>query len=813
MYFRYSTVLVALLVFATVALSQESQSGRDFSSANKIKLVIKGRILDATFESPLEYANIVLYSQKDSAKITGDATDKNGYFELIGFPPGQYFIRLSFIGFIEKTIDNIRIGQKKPTLNLGDITLNRKVFTMQEAGVTLTRPEIEFKIDKKIINVDKQYTAASGTAVDVLEATPSVSVDIEGNVSLRGSSNFSVLVDGQPSMLDPNDILQQVAAGTIQNIEIITNPSAKYEAEGSSGIINIILKKNKLQGISAIVNSNTGIYDTYGGDAQIGYMDSKYSYNIGVDYNNKNNPGTLTNKLQTYYPGTTLYVNSEGDNSRNRLRAGVKGSFGYNLTDKDHISLGLRYGQGNMDSESDLDFTEWTEPGVGARRYSSLGDSKREMGYTSVTLTYKHNFDQEFHNLSILTNYGQRKIEGESDSELFDNNNQAVEGKTNTENRTSNRYRLQIDYTKPLQEGYKFEAGYHNTYGKPEDETELFVLNTATGQYELQPLFSHQTDYVRDIRSLYLMYSGEYRGLGFQSGLRGEYTYRHIESISANQETSIEHWDYFPSIHLSYSIDDANQVATSYSRRIQRPRRWNLEPFETWTNAYNVRKGNPSLKPEYIDSYELSYQKKYDKNNSLSAEVYYRKNSDRIEQISSVYSEGITLNTYENAGVDHSIGAEIMLNLGILKWWKVNATYNIYRFESEGEINNIDYTAENVNWTTRLNNVIRFGKTTRFQLNGSYTSPTVSSQSEIKGYFTSSLAVKYEIIPETLSTTLQVKDVFSTAKRESTTEGTGFTQYTLMESDAPVFLLNLSYIFNNYKTDRKSSDDIDTDDF
>ncbi|NQT34144.1 TonB-dependent receptor, partial [bacterium] len=658
MHYRYLTILLVLLLSVTAAFSQNTTGVRgNYGDGNQPKLVITGRVLDATFETPVNYANVILFNKQDSSKVTGDATDKNGYFELIGFPPGQYLIKVSFIGFEEKTIDNVRIGPSKPTLDLGDISLEHKIFTLQEAGVTFTKPEIEYKIDKKVINVDKQYTAASGTAVDVLETTPSVSVDIEGNVSLRGSSNFSVLVNGQPSMLDPNDILQQISSGTIQNIEIITNPSAKYDPEGSSGIINIILKKNKLQGISGIVNSNTGIYDTYGGDAQIGYKDSKLSYNIGVDYNNKNNPGTLTNKLQTYSIDTTLFVNSEGDNSRNRLRAGVNGSFGYNITEIDHINLGLRFGQGNMDSESDLDFTEWTEPGSGETKYSSLGDSKREMDYTSVTLTYKHYFDQEYHNLSILTNYGQRKIEGESASELFDNNNQAVEGKKNTENRTSNRYRLQIDYTKPLREGHKFEAGYQNTYGKPEDKTELFELNTATGQYELQSLFSHQTDYVRDIRSLYLMYSGEYSKLGFQGGLRGEYTYRHIESVSANQETSIKHWDYFPSLHLSYSIDDANQVATSYTRRIQRPRRWNLEPFETWVNAYNVRRGNPSLKPEYIDSYELSYQKKCDRN-SLSAEVYYRKNNDRIEQISSVYSEGITLNTYENAGIDHSIGAE-----------------------------------------------------------------------------------------------------------------------------------------------------------
>ncbi|MDP8240313.1 MAG: TonB-dependent receptor [Candidatus Hatepunaea meridiana] len=810
MYFRFATALLAILVFATVAFSQESRRGGDFRSANKFDLVIKGRILDATFESPLEYANIILFNRENNAKVTGDATDKNGYFELIGFPPGQYLIEISFIGFEKKTIDNVRIGPRKPTLDLGDISLNRRISSLQEVGVSLDRPEIEFKIDKKIINVGEQYTAASGTAVDILETAPSVSVDIEGNVSLRGSDNFTVLVNGQPSMLDPNDMLQLIPASTIENIEIITNPSAKYNPEGSSGIINVILKKNKLQGLSAIVNSNTGTDDRYGGDFQLGYKNTKYSFNIGINYNNHGHPGTSIEKREIYYPDTTFYVNSEGYNSRGRLRKGVNGSFGYDLTENDHINLGLRYGKGKSEGENDLDFTEWTEPGNIVYEYSSLSESKREMLFNSVNLAYQHKFDQENHNLSFKMSYGQRNGDEESISELFNSSNHVVEGKITTEKVPGSRSTLQLDYTKPLGEKQKFEAGYQNRLRRSEEKTELLKLDTLTRQYELQHQFSHQTDNTRDYHSLYIMYSGEYSKLGFQAGLRGEHTYRFIESTDLNSDFSLKRWDYFPSVHFSYISDEINQFMASYTRRIQRPRGWNLEPFETWTSAYTVRRGNPELKPEYIDSYELSYQRRIDRN-SFSAELFYRKTNNRIERYNSIYSKGVTLQTFENAGVDHSAGAEMMLNLAIFKWWKANATYTIYRFESEGEINSIDYSTESVNWTARLNNDIRFGEKTRFQLNGNYRGPSVSSQSERKGSFTSSLAVNYEIIPETLSATLQVKDVFSTSKRESTTEGAGFTSHTLREHDAPVFLLNMSYIINNYKTERsrdQSGDDM-----
>ena len=281
---------------------------------------ITGRVVESEFEVPLQYANVVLYSARTKEQVTGAMAVKDGLFELKNLRPGRYYLEVKFIGYHMRTIEDIRLRPPEMKIDLGTIALEQAMLPVDEIVVEAERPPIEFKIDRKVINVDKHYTATSGTAVDVLENVSSVTVDVEGNVSLRGSENFTVLIDGRPTVLEANEALQQMSASQIENIEIITNPSAKYDPDGLSGIINIITKKGEFNGTSGIVNVMGGMEDRYGADFLLQFRRKGYNLILGADYNRSTYPGTVETESRTYNDTDTMIVLSEGEPSRKRER-------------------------------------------------------------------------------------------------------------------------------------------------------------------------------------------------------------------------------------------------------------------------------------------------------------------------------------------------------------------------------------------------------------------------------------------------------------------------------------------------------------
>lgn len=362
--------------------------------------------------------------------------------------------------------------------------------------------------------------------------------------------------------------------------------------------------------------------------------------------------------------------------------------------------------------------------------------------------------------------------------------------------------RMNLDYTLPLGDDGKFEAGYAGRFDRSEDMNELYVYDTLTGTYEFASLFSHTTDYARDIHALYSMYSHTWQQrIGYQIGLRGEYVKRNTKLIDEAQQFSIDRWDYFPTVHTSYELADGKQLMASYSRRIQRPREWWLEPFLTWTDAYNVRTGNPALKPEYINSFELGFQTLLGKS-LLSAEAYYRITNNKVERIRSVYDDNVILHTVENVGTDYALGVEFMLDLKMMKWWNINCLSNLYHYRIVSDLDG-GLDQDDLNWSARANNEFKITNFTKFQINCRYRSPSISAQGMREGYFMTDAALKQEFLNRKLSLTLQVRDILGTGRREFRSEGEDFYSYATMTRRSPVFMLNLSYNFNNYKPNRR----------
>jgi len=769
---------------------------------------IKGIVKDKDMKTVVEYATVSVFTMTDSTLINGTITNSKGAFELKQLKPGNYYVEISFIGYNKKTIRNIPINRKHKIADLKEILISQSSEALGEVMVNAERLPVQYQIDKKVIPVSRQLTTASGNAVDVLESVPSINVDIEGNVSLRGSSSFTVLVDGRPSILEAADILTQMPASVIDNIEIITNPSAKYDPEGSSGIVNIITKKGKLKGTSGVVNLNVGNFNNYGADFLVNMRKNKFNFHFGVDYNNRNFSGSRESENITTLGDTTTHVFSYGDTDRERLGYGFRTGFDYEIDDKNILTLGLRYGGREMNMGSDLEYTDYTVAKDGntspEEKYKSTDDWNREMQFYNANFSYQRNFKGKGHQLVTQVNYSYRDGDEKSRTERRQNGS-IVDGKKATEKGPGSRLDIKADYTLPLGGKSKFEAGYQAKLRNSEDKTTQ--SDYIDGDYSIQPEFNKEVDYQKNVHGIYALYADKAGILGYQLGLRSEFTDREIKFKGVDESFTINRWDFFPTVHTQVELTEGNQLMASYTRRIRRPRGWNLEPFITWTDAYNVRQGNPNLKPEYIDSYELGYQKRMGEQ-SISFETYYRVTHNVMERIRSVYKENVMLSTTENVGKDYSLGIETMLNLSFAKWFKNDLIGNIYHYKIEGDYtlsdgtSQIDFSTESFNWNLRNNSTFMFNKTTRFQINLMYHSASKKAQGERKAFFTANLGLKKEFFKRKLSATLQARNILGTAKHENINEGPDFYNYSKFDMQWPSIKLNLSYKINNYKKKR-----------
>jgi len=760
---------------------------------------IEGKIYDQETEEPLEFVSVAIFTEHDQELVTGTITDLDGSFNIKGLEAGTYYIEVSFIGYEKKVVEEININGQRKNVNVGDIILPRSVEQLQEVEIVADEMSVEYKIDRKVINVGQQLTAASGTAVDILENLPSITVDVDGNVALRGSTGFMVLIDGRPTVLEASEALQQIPANTIENIEIITNPSAKYNPDGTSGMINIVTKKNKLKGLSGTANLNVGNFDRKGGGFLLNYTKKKWTAFFGADYNIGNRPGYEFNERVTQSNDTTFFTRSEGDELGRREFWVLRGGFGYNLTDKDFFNVEFNYGYSKWGSVTEQAFEEGIEPGGLLNNYNSIQDRARGGNFYSINGSYQHDFAGKGHNIVAQIQYRNRIGEEYTINELRDMDDAITSGQLNTEVGPGAELQLNLDYVKPIGESNKLEAGYQSRIGRSTDVTELFWYNTENGDYELQPDFSNDTDYNRDIHALYGIYGGESGNFGYQLGLRGEYTYRVITANASQQSFTIDRWDYFPTLHTSYKLPAEQQIMASYSRRINRPRGWHLEPFITWTDAFNVRQGNPDLLPEYIDAMEVAYLKGFG-DHTLSFEGYYRITNNKEERIRSVYRDNVMLSRPENVGRDFALGGELVLSFNFFKWWKMDLSGNFYDYRLEGSLGEQVFDRQSFNWNSRFINTFRFFEGNRIQINSRYNSATVTAQGRDEDYWTADVAVSQEFWKKRMTGILQVRDIFGNVIREQTSAGVDFFAYNQEYNRAPQISFTLNYRFNNYQS-------------
>ncbi|MCB0478257.1 MAG: TonB-dependent receptor family protein [Crocinitomicaceae bacterium] len=772
------------------------------------KFLIKGKVINKKDSKAIEYATIRIYNVADSSMVTGGVTDSTGHFKIDLENKGDFYALINFLGFKEKSIGNINFEQSK-VVDLGTIELALDEEMLEEVVVESAYNNVEYHLDKKVVNVDNQITAQGGSAVEVLENLPSVKVDIDGNVSLRGSTGFLVLINGKPSVLDPTDALRQIPASSIQRIELITNPSSKYVPDGVGGIINIILKKNRANGFSGNLNGNVGSFGTYGADALFNYKKNKITFTFGGDYNQNKGITDVEDRRETILLDTTTFQTSEGYSGRQR--GGGSGRIGLDVdfTENDLLTIEGRVGVWSMKHDRESDYATYTNPADTNLNQYVTGLSKYGGLYYNTSINYIHKFKKPKHEISIQGTYGNRNNAEFNETYLYPFRNGPVyQASRLDEVGPSHSVDTRLDYSVPFAKTFGIDMGLQFRYNFSADDVDISDYDTTINDMVVDSSKSNNINYTRYVPGAYFIIKGEFKNFGFQAGVRSEYTHRDVYSITQDSTVSVRRLDFFPSVHLSYNFKKEFQIMASYTRRINRPKGWNLEPFITWTDLFNVRQGNPELLPEYIESFELNMVKTW-KKVRLSFETYYRLTNNRINRIQSAYSDGVILTKYENVGKSHSLGMEAMANFTIFKWWELSLSGNGFFYRIEGFANGEDIFTQSFNWTALLSMTFKVNKMLRFQIDGNYTSAGVTTQGRDEDYFVVNFGIRSSFLKNTLNVTANVRDLFATGRRISISEDPTFYSYQYRFSRAPQFTISLSYRFNNFNQKKRQNSEDD----
>ncbi len=808
---------IALLLLAVFSYAQQRPMGGGgmqrnnlFSQLDPDKGLIVGRVVDADGQG-MEYTTITIYSAKDSSIVDGTFTDSTGKFAIINVPYGTYFLEAKFIGFKKKILTNIKVSPKNRMVRIGQIMLEEQAQEIDEVVVTAQTRDVEYRVDKKVINVSQNIATTNGTAVDVLQNVPSVEVDIEGNVSLRGSSNFTVFINGKPSVLDGSEALQQIPASEIEKIEIITNPSAKYDPDGVAGLINIITKRPREKGY----NGNLTVsYDTYNSLRMNGIFNfryKKFNFFVGINKNERVRPtDVISTRIMTYDSLVTSFYNT-GESEFRRGGWTAQTGFNYYIDDKNTLTLTGKIGQKAfiMSSESYIDQSAAINDNLLYQIYYKQTGYADAAGWMyQADIDFQHKFNDKGHQIrayAYISNWMPLRINGTL-VDTTDQNWQPVSdlqyGQESRENRSGLKGRVQVDYELPLKNGRKFEAGYSGRYIEMISDY-TFFKTFGNDQWVEIPDLANYLVLKRNIQAGYAMYTGKLKNwFDYQVGLRTEYVDRTVEQRATNETYRVERFDFFPSVHLSKRFGNNYQVQLGYSRRVNRPSGWNLNPFPMYVDQYTIMQGNPSLLPEYANAYELNLIKNF-KGGYFSVESFYRQTLNKFQRIQTVGDNNTLIMTWTNAGEDRAAGVELSTNLQFARKFMVNASTSLYYYTLIGTLDDEYVNTSSFTWNSRLMLMGMFPTHTKVQATAFYRAPTVTLQGYRKGSLMSSFAVRQDFFKNKLSATFSVSDPFKLSKFSFVTDVDNLYTATDYIMQSPMFSLTLSFRINDYKPQKR----------
>lgn len=769
-----------------------------------------GKVTDDKGEL-LPYVAVAIFKTVDSTYVKGAATDMDGKFDIL-LPNGNYYAKLSFLSFENKIIRNIEITNK--AVEMKKIVMKSSSLSLDEFQVVEKKKLMEIDLDKRVFNVDKDITNQGKDATEILGNVPSVNVDIDGNVSLRGSENVRILINGKPSGLtgmSTSQALKQLQGSQIEKIEVITNPSSRYDAEGEVGIINIILKNDKRDGINGSVNVDVGYPSNYGGGFNLNVKRKKTNVFFGYGINYRESPGTNRSSQQFTYADTSFSYKSFSKTERSTINNNFRLGGSYDFNDNNTLTISGGFNVGDADNRMTLSYSDFNELDVPTQKVNRLEIEDKDLSSHDVSLNYRKTFKQKDR---LFTIDAQRSGAKDFEKSTIDQTNTVVSTENFTQrvfnNEKSQNWLFQADYVQPIKQG-KFETGLKSTLRNVTNPYAVGEFNDVTMRYEALPQFHDDMEYNENIYAAYMMFGNKVKKFSYQLGVRGEFSDVSTELKTTNQVNKRDYFNLFPSVHLAYELKKENTVQLSYSKRINRPRHWWLLPFFSFTDSRNIFAGNPNLDPELTDSYEVGHLK-YWKKGSLLSSVYYRHTTDVITRIIVSDLEGNTERKPFNLGTRDAFGIEFSGSYEVYKWWNLQGSYNFFREIQEGQLNNQDFNNDTYAWTTRLNSKWTLKKKLNFQTSFNYRAPKKSVQGEEKAIYSLDAGFSFDVLKGNGTVTFNASDVFNSRKRKSIAFGTNFISDSEQQWRSRFVRLSFTYRINQKKK-KESNKNRDFDSF
>ncbi|WP_179339021.1 TonB-dependent receptor domain-containing protein [Winogradskyella ludwigii] len=810
-----------------------------YSFAQK-SIKIEGTVIEEDTNIPLEYATVVIKTGNDI--VTGSITDTKGKFK-IEVPEGTYVISVEYISYKTKTFPAQTLSKNT---NLGTISLALDVDTLDEVMVVAERTTVEIKLDKKVYNIGKDLTTAGGTVSDALNNVPSVTVDVEGAISLRGNENVRILINGKPSAMagfGDSNILSQLPAEAIERVEVITSPSARYDAEGTAGILNIILRQKETLGFNGSFTLTGGNPDNLGLSTALNYRREKYNLFSNFGWRYSDAPRTTFTDVDYF---DTLDEDGEldipefrrirEDQNVDRLSRNYNANLGmeYFLNESSSITGSFFYNFGN-DSDVSLNNSERFNNNVIVEETLRRERETEKDNSFQIALNYVKKFGEDSdHKLTADFQYEKKKEDGLTylnEDYLF--TDQAIPEPFQIEqeftNEDKNEYLLQADYVLPLGKDSRFEAGYRGSFENSVTDYQLDQEDTDTGILEVNEAISNIFDYTENVNALYTQYGSKLGKFSFLFGLRLENTQLkgEIDSRLTEQELNEEfgfpidtdfdrnYLGLFPTVNFIYNLNSADtgneeSITLGYNRRINRPRGWYINPFPSRSSRTNIFQGNPNLAPAYSSTFDLGYLKRWDKF-TLTSSIYYQHETDSFERVQENTGQQTTdgidiIRTIPiNLATNKRTGAELGVMYSPEKWLRLNSSFNFYQFETEGEFNDVDYGAKNTSWFARFSSKVTLPLAIDWQTSAFYRGARQEAQSDTEGIFSLDLAFSKEILNKKATISVNVRDLLNSRKYKSVTTTDFYSRYSEFQWRQRQVNVSFIYRFNQMLNNKDRS--------
>jgi len=819
-------IFLLLLTITITTIHSQRPGGNQGQRPSPIS--ITGKVIDQETNTPLEYATLVLQSVRNPEKVTGGITDINGVFN-VETPPGRFNIRVEYLSYKTYELNDQVIRQSK---DLGIITLTLDVEQLQAVEVVGERTTVELRLDKKVYNVGSDLTVKGGSVTDVLDNVPSVTVDVEGNISLRGNESVRILINGKPSALSglSPDALQQLPAEAIEKVEVITNPSARYDAEGTAGILNIILKQSKTAGLNGSFNVFAGYPERFGGNVSLNLRRDKFNIFTNTSYRYRSGPGNAVFEQENFNAdGTTASFQDEyRDYQRQSDGFNTNIGFEYFIDETSSITNSFVYRQSEGDDTTDIDFFNFDavrNPTIERNRFTNELEDEEDIQYS---LNYQKKFNDNGHELKIDYQYSTgSELENSIINEVILGNTNNLDTEQTINDESQKNQLVQADYVLPFGKDNQaqLELGYRGTFNNFNTDFDFGIL--ANGILDSNPDFSNELNYKEYVNALYMQLGSKFGKWNVLGGLRMEDSDIGIELVNTNELTTKKYTNWFPSLFLGYEFSEKEQVTLSYSKRLRRPRSRFINPFPSRSSNTNLFQGNPDLDPTYTDAYDFGYFKRWDKI-SFTTSAYFNRSTGVFQFITQETGDFVTLEnpsdpgnpvvvpvqarTPINLATDKRYGMEFTTTYTPKRNWRLTWNLNVFQQQLRGDYSYVNFQneeitqnfdADNFTWFSRLSAKLPLPWKIDFQTNTFYRGPSQNAQSKNKGILSTNLAFSKDVIKDKATLSLNVSDLFNSRKRRSETRTDNVFTYSEFQWRQRQVTLSFLYRFNEQKNQRQ----------